>query len=372
MEVLMQSETTITCPNCGTEFELSEVIINQVKGEYEEKFKLDIQEEKKKIKESVEKDLNDSYSQSLEDLKSQISEKDGKLTEFTENEKSLRKRLRNLEDKEKNLDLEIDRQIDAAREKFFDEQKSKELEKEKIINDLKDQINDLKKKAEQGSMQLQGEVMELDLQSQLQIRFPYDEIVEVPKGVEGADIIQTVKNFSTCCGTIIWEVKNTKNWSDKWVDKLKEDQRAKKAEIAIIVSSALPANIKNCGNINGIWICNYAISVEIAEILRNNLVSMSQALVSHEGKDEKMEAVYNYLSSPAFKFKVEAILEAFTTMKSDLDKEKNAIQKLWDKRETQLLRVLKNTAGMYGDLEGIIGNTLPKIEALELESTDES
>ena len=368
----MPSITTIICPNCQTEFELSEAIINQVKDEYEEKFKLDILEEKKKIRESVEKDLGNSYTKSLEDLQAQLSEKEGKLSEFTENEKDLRKRLRTLEDKEKNLDLEIDRQIDAAREKFFEDQKSKELEKEKIINDLKDQINDLKKKAEQGSMQLQGEVMELDLQSQLQTRFPYDEIVEVPKGVEGADIIQTVKNFSSICGTILWEIKNTKNWSDKWVDKLKEDQREKKAETAIIVSSALPASIKNCGNINGIWICSFGIAIEIAEILRNNIVAISTALVSHEGKDEKMVAVYNYLSSPAFKFKVEAIIEAFATMKSDLDKEKNAIQKLWDKRETQLMRVIKNTAGMYGDLEGIIGNTLPKIEALELESSDES
>jgi hypothetical protein len=361
------NDTKITCPNCSHEFELSEAIVSQLKEELEKKYKFNIQEEKKKIKDSLEKELARSYSDSMTELREQIQEKEEKLSEFTENEKALRKRVREIEEKGKEMELEIERQVDAAREKMAEEQKAKTLEKDKKIDDLMKQIDELKRKAEQGSMQLQGEVMELDLQSQLQIRFPYDEIVEVPKGVEGADIIQTVNNFSTCCGTIIWEVKNTKNWSDKWIDKLKEDQREKKAEIAIIVSRALPSTIKTCGNINGIWVCNYPISIEIAEILRSNLINVSNALVSQEGKDEKMEAVYNYLSSPAFKYKVEAIIEAFSSMKFDLDKEKVAVQKLWDKRETQLKRVLKNTAGMYGDLEGIIGSTLPKIEALELE-----
>jgi len=365
------SDIKITCPNCSYEFELSEAIVSQLKEGLEQKYKLNIQEEKKRIRESVEKELSQSFSSSISELREQLQEKDEKLSEFTENEKALRKKLREIEEKEKEMDLEIERRVDAAREKITEEQKTKTLEKDKKIEDLMKQIDELKRKAEQGSMQLQGEVMELDLQAQLQSRFPYDEIVEVPKGVEGADIMQTVKNFSTSCGTIIWEVKNTKNWSDKWIDKLKEDQREKKAEIAIIVSRALPPSIKNCSNINGVWVCNYPISIEIAEILRSNLISVSTALVSQEGKDEKMETVYNYLSSPAFKYKIEAIIEAFTSMKSDLDKEKVAIQKLWDKRETQLNKVLKNTAGMYGDLEGIIGNTLPKIEALELEGLEE-
>ncbi len=366
------SENKIICPNCGHEFELSEAILSHVKEELKKQYMFDAQEERKKIKQNVEKELSKSYQDSISDLREELEEKEKKLSEFTENEKNLRKKLREIEDREKEFDLELERQIDVMREKIIEEQKTKTLEKDKKIEDLTKQIGELKRKAEQGSMQLQGEVMELDLQSQLQARFPYDDIVEVPKGVEGADIIQTVNNFSTCCGTIIWEVKNTKNWSDKWIDKLKEDQREKKAEIAIIVSRALPASIKTCGNINGVWVCSYSISIEIAEILRSNLINVSNALVSQEGKDEKMEAVYNYLSSPAFKHKVEAIIEAFNSMKYDLDKEKVAVQKLWDKRETQLNRVLKNTAGMYGDLEGIIGNTLPKIDMLELEGEVDS
>ena len=294
-----------------------------------------------------------------------------KLKKASEEELVLRKRVREVDEKEKELDLEIERSVAKEKERILEEQRLKELEKDKAINDLKNQIGELKRKAEQGSMQAQGEIMELDLEEMLKAKFPSDEIIAVPKGVEGADIIHKVNHIGNNCGTIIWEFKNTKNWSDKWVDKLKEDQREKKAEIAVIVSKALPDTVKNCCNLNGIWVCSYPFAAEFAEILTSNLVNVAIVKNSQIGKDEKMEAIYDYLSSNFFKQRIEAIVDAFISMKNALEKEKTVALKNWAAREMQINRVIKNTVGMYGDMQGIIGATLPKIEYLELEEAND-
>jgi hypothetical protein len=210
-------------------------------------------------------------------------------------------------------------------------------------------------------------VLELDLESLLRVQFPIDEIQPVPKGIKGADIAQKVHNRSGhYCGTILWELKHTKAWNDGWLSKLKDDQREVKAEIAVLVTETLPKGIESFGHIEGVWVTSSVLSIALASVLRTSLIELAQHKLSSIGKSEKMEVLYNYLSGPEFRQRIEAIVESFKSMKEDLDQEKRAMTKMWAKREKQIERIVNNTVGMYGDMQGIIGASLPQIKSLEL------
>jgi len=361
------SGQTIKCPKCGYEIELSEAIANQYKKDLENIIKKDYEKIALEKEQKLKEDMSERFEGQINELKELVNEKDERIKKAEEEERRLRKEARALKEKEESLDLEIERKVDEITQKVLEEQRLKMAEKDKKISDMDKQIDELKRKAQQGSIQLQGETMELEFEKYLKERFPDDDIGEVPKGIKGADLIQVVKNLGECCGKIMYELKNTKNWSDSWVDKLKEDQRAEKAEISVIVTKVLPPELKTFGNIKGVWVCSYPVALEVSEVLRSNLISLSSIKRSETGKDEKMEAVYDYLSGHQFRQRVEAIVEAFISMKEDLDREKRAIQKNWATREMQILKIVKGTAGMYGDLQGIIGAILPRIESLELE-----
>jgi hypothetical protein len=245
--------------------------------------------------------------------------------------------------------------------------KLKVLEKEQTIVSMQKQIEELKRKAEQGSQQLQGEVQELELEALLRTKFPRDTIESVPKGEHGGDALQHVVGPSgQPCGTIIWESKRTKNWSDGWLAKLREDQRAAKAEIAVIVSQSLPKDVDTFGVVEGVWVTHPKTVLPLALTLRHTLIEVGCARQASEGQQTKTEMIYQYLTGPRFRHRVEAIVEAFSAMQEDLDKEKKAITKQWAKREEQIERVMQATAGMYGDLQGIAGKTIQEIEGLEL------
>jgi hypothetical protein len=245
--------------------------------------------------------------------------------------------------------------------------KLKVLEAEQTIASMQKQIEELKRKAEQGSQQLQGEVQELELEALLRAKFPRDTIDPVPKGEHGGDALQHVAGLNgQPCGTIIWESKRTKNWSDGWLVKLREDQRAAKAEIAVIVSQSLPKDIETFGIVDNVWITHPKTVLPLAYTLRHTLIEVSSARQASEGQQTKTEMIYQYLTGPRFRHRVEAIVEAFSSMKEDLDKEKKVINKQWAKREEQIERVMQSTAGMYGDLQGIAGKTIQEIEGLEL------
>jgi hypothetical protein len=215
-------------------------------------------------------------------------------------------------------------------------------------------------------------VLELNLEYVLKNCFSTDDILPVPKGIKGADVIQKVFNsFHNQCGTILWETKSTKSWSEKWIQKLKDDQRELSADIAIIVTQAMPKNIDNFGLLEGVWITSLDYVVGLATAIRQRLTEVYFAKQSKVGKNEKMEAIYQYLSGPEFRQKVEAIAETFTMMQSQLDKEKRAMTRLWREREKQIQRITNNTIGMYGDIRGIIGASLPELETLKLESIAE-
>ena len=223
------------------------------------------------------------------------------------------------------------------------------------------------KKADQGSQQLQGEVQELELEENLRREFSLDVIGPVPKGEFGGDVVQRVVSVSgQLCGMILWESKRTKNWSDGWLPKLREDQRAAKADIAVIVSQSLPKGLDTFQTIDGVCVTHPRLVLPVATLLRQSLIEVAQSRQAIHGQQAKTEMVYDYLTSSRFRQRIEAIVEAFSTMQADLEREKKVITKQWAKRDEQINRVMKATVGMYGDLQGIVGKTLQEIESLEL------
>jgi hypothetical protein len=273
------------------------------------------------------------------------------------------------------MDLTIETRVQASlsgirdktRKEVEDTMVLRVREKEQQISDMQLQINDLKRRAEQGSQQLQGEVLELELEDMLRAKFPRDIIDPVPKGEHGGDVLHRVLGpASQVCGTILWETKRTKAWSDGWLAKLRADQRDAKADLAMLVSRALPKGLDAFDLIDGIWVTDMRSAPAVAIALRQTLLALSAARSAGEGQQTKTELIYEYLTGPRFRHRVEAIVEKFSEMQSDLDRERKTMTKLWAKREAQLQVVIEATAGMYGDMQGIAGQSLKEIEGLDL------
>ena len=350
-----------------------ELKLRQEQLEQENRTKLEA--ERETISEKARKKAQEDIKAEMTERDQQVTELQEKLKKTQENELSLRKKERELQQRVEELDLTVERKMGEERDKIRNETRKqadeefrlKDAEKAKTIADLSKQIDEMKRKAEQGSQQAQGEVQELALEELLRQAFPTDSIEDVPKGIRGGDVIQRVKNMAGLnCGTILWESKRTKNWSNKWLVKLRQDQRDAKAAISILISSVLPEDIDHFAQVDGIWVCNWICAVSVATALRSGLLQVAKAKQALEGQHGKMERVYNYLASTEFRNRVAGIAEAFIAMKKDLDQEKRAIQKQWAKREQQIEQALFGTAGMYGDFQGIIGDTLPEIEGMNM------
>ena len=412
------SEPTIICPSCKTEIKLTESLAapllestrrnyekrlaqkdaeiakresglrereeaiakskEQLDEEIAEKIRLErgkiAADEARKAKLALQTDL-DQKTKELADLNVLMQEREAKLIEAQKAHADLIRKQRELDDAKRELELTVEKRVqeglavirEQAKKEAEEGLKLKVLEKEQTIASMQKQIEELKRKAEQGSQQLQGEVQELELEALLRTKFPRDTIEPVPKGEHGGDALQRVAGPSgQVCGTIIWESKRTKNWSDGWLAKLREDQRAAKAEIAVIVSQSLPKDVETFGVVEGVWVTHPKTVLPLALTLRHTLIEVGCARQASEGQQTKTEMIYQYLTGPRFRHRVEAIVEAFSTMQEDLDKEKKAIIKQWAKREEQIDRVMQATAGMYGDLQGIAGKTIQEIEGLEL------
>ncbi len=332
-------------------------------------------EEQRKAKLAFGNDL-DHKAREIQILQEVLKERDAKLAEAQKAQAELIRKQRELDDARRELDLTIEKRVqadlgaerDKARKEAEDELKLKVMEKDQTITAMQKQIEDLKRRAEQGSQQLQGEVQELELESLLAAKFPRDTIQPVPKGEFGGDVLQRVAGPNNqICGTILWESKRTKNWSDGWLPKLREDQRAAKAEIAVIISHALPKDVETFGLIDGVWVADPKVALPVALSLRQSLIEVAAARQASEGQQSKMEMVYGYLMGPRFRQRIQAIVEAFSSMREDLDRERKAITRQWAKREEQIDRVMSATVGMYGDLQGIAGKTLQEIEGLEFQ-----
>lgn len=314
-------------------------------------------------------------SKEVVELQAALASGNEKLAEAQKAQAELMRKERALEDAKREMDLTIEKQVQAslgdvrAKAKLEAEEalKLRVSEKDQIIASMQNKIEELKRKAEQGSQQLQGEVLELELENLLRARFPLDGIEPVPKGEFGGDLVQRVVGPSgLACGSILWEMKRTKNWTQGWIAKLREDQRRAKADVAIIISTALPTGVSTFDFVDGVWVADFKCAIPLTIVLRQLLSDVATARVIGEGQQSKMELVYDYLTGPRFRQRVEAIVEKFDEMQSDLDKERKAMTKLWAKRQTQIDGVLAATAGMYGDLQGIAGQALKEIEGFEL------
>lgn len=338
-----------------------------------------VAEEGKKAKLALANDL-EQKSKELCDLQEILKQRDEKLAEAQKEQAILIRKQRELDDARRELELTVEKRVQqglgSAREQAQKEAEEKlqlkVLEKEQTITSMQKQIEELKRRAEQGSQQLQGEVQELALEDILRTKFPRDAIEPVPKGEHGGDILHRVCSESgQPCGTILWESKRTKNWSDGWLVKLREDQRSAKAEVAVIVSQVLPKGVETFELVDAVWVTHPKTALSVAVSLRHNLIELASVRKANEGQETKMEMVYQYLTGPRFRQRVHAIVEAFTSMQEDLDKEKKVITKQWAKREEQIARVMQSTVGMYGDLQGIAGKSLQEIEGLEMKALED-
>jgi hypothetical protein len=368
--------THIKCPNCGAEIPVSEALSAQIRAELASGLEAAHEARLRHAVAEAERRAREVLNLELTDLKARLAEKSEKAREAEERELALRRRTRELEERGRELDLEVARRVDAERQRLEAavrrtvavEQELKLKEKEKQIGDLRRALEDARRRSELGSQELQGEVLELDIQAALERQFPADRVEPVPKGMRGADIIQRVRNDRLEeCGAIVWEAKNAKNWSAAWIDKLKQDQRAVGGSAAVLVSVTLPEGLEGFGRVDGVWVTGPRAWPAVAVALREQLIQVAFARAASEGTNEKMELLYNYLAGDEFRQRVEAIVEAFEGMQAQIQRERRAMERQWAEREKQLQRAVGSTSAMYGTLQGIVGAGLAAIPALELD-----
>lgn len=416
------AQDSIKCPKCGSVIPLSEALSHDIEEHARQKYESQLIENKKLhdaqlkqrekdfevklanekahladkereledrlrkerlfIESKLRNEAQEAVTAEMSDLKAQVVENKQKLKQAQDNELVLLKTKRELEEKEKSLDLEVARKLDEERkkveqmvaQKMTEDHRLKDAEKDKLIKDLSSQMEDMKRKVEQGSQQAQGEILEVELEALLKREFPFDVIEPVGKGVKGGDILQTVKTQTgRTCGKVLWETKRTKNWSESWISKLKDDLREAKADVAVLVSETLPPGFHHFRQLHGVWVTDIPSAISLALALHLSVVQVATAKEIESSKDDKKDLIFRYVTGPEFRNRVTAIVEGFRAMKEELDAEKRAIQRIWEKREKQIERIISSTAGMYGDLEGLAGQSIPSIKALELpDSSQES
>lgn len=378
--------TEIKCPNCGHQFEPNDAIREEVEKELRskaadwqkkknEEFQNKLEEEKRRLQQSLEENIRKNIAADFEN-KLKLAEQNNrdneeKLKQARQQQLDFLKKEQELKNKEAELELSVQKKLQEEREKLaseirkLEEQRiaAKEIEFQLRLKEMEEKLEaqkklaeEMKRKAEQGSMQSQGEVQELLLEEMLRTAFPFDVVVEVGKGVRGADCIQVVRNnFGQECGKIIFESKRTKDFANDWIEKLKADMRSQGADVAVIVTQALPKEMDRFGEKDGVWICTFTEVRPVVHMLRDGIIKVSNAAKSQENRGDKMHLLYDYLTSREFADQWQAIREGFMSMKLSIQKERDAMEKLWKQREKQLEKVLLNAAHVRGSIEGISG-----------------
>jgi hypothetical protein len=406
----MSNNSTIKCPNCKHEFPIGNALAEEIESDIKAKYRAFLNEAQKKLdsekaqlakdaeqmkqkvenqdriiedklrlikgqlqEEAVKKAASEMKLQ-VEMLNKELTEKSEKLKESQVKELELLQKEKQVKEREENLKLELEKQM-LERQKEIEERVKKmegertELKIKELEKKLSDQVElaeTMRRKAEQGSMQLQGEVFELALEEMLRATFPFDSIEEVAKGIKGADCVQLVRNnVAQLCGKIIYESKRTKAFTHEWIEKLKRDMRAQQADIAVIVTEVLPRDMDTFGFKEGVWICRFSDVKPLAFLLRDSLIKIYGAVISQENRGDKMQLLYNYLTGNEFRQNIEAVVEGFLSLKDGITREKIQMEKIWKEREKQLEKVLLNTTQFYGSIKGIAGNAIGDIKMLE-------
>jgi hypothetical protein len=415
-KIIIALDEQVSCPKCGNHFGLHEGITHQTIERYEHELELTLAASRKEIEERAERTARtraashyeaeikhlsdqlgeqkkaatdaraavaaarvderkkavDDFSAEKRVLTLELTQKETKLKEFRQNELDLRAEKNRLEEQQQGMELELQRKLDEERHKLqttiaaaeSEKSRFREAELRKQIEDAKRTNEELSRKLEQKSQQLQGEVLELEVERSLSCAFPYDQIEPVKKGCRGADVVQVVRTpAGEVCGRIVWETKRAENWSAKWLQKLKEDQQEIGAEIPVLVTTVMPKGIEAPFiRVEDVWVIRPHVLVPVAEILRTMLMEAHRLKMVNTGRAEKMEILYRYLSSSQFAQKIRMVLETFESMRTDLESEKKAIQRVWAKRQTQLEKVTGSIVSMCGELQAIAEGSLPEFE----------
>ncbi|MDO9055638.1 MAG: DUF2130 domain-containing protein [Sulfuricurvum sp.] len=411
----MPNKTTIQCPKCGTQIDVNEILYHQLEAQMKSKFDGEVDEHRKKYKaamdefkakeeafkdqqekfdeklrdgvsiqlkverqklsDALKKQILDEQSESMALLQKELAEKSEQVKELNRSKAEIEQLKRAITEAEEVAKLKAEQvlteRLKEEKEKIHklvDEQNELKLkEKDKQLEDQKKLIEEMKRKAEQGSMQLQGEVQELAIEEWLSVQFPFDTISEVKKGAFGADCLQIVHTREAQnCGVICYESKNTKAWSQEWIKKFKSDMVNSKADIGVLVTSVYPKEMDRMGFVEGVWVCSLEEFKGSVSLLRQSLITTHQATKREENRTDKMSLLYSYLTSNEFNLQLNSIVHGFTSMQEELEKEKRSLMASWKRRQKLIDGVLANTTEMYGSLQGIAGSAISHIEALEL------
>jgi len=412
---MKQSSNKINCPNCGKEIDVNDILYHQVdetlkrkyreelakeKNHYQnrltaineerqrlaaakenqdtiiaEKIKSGMRAEEKRLKMTIKADLAEEQSHQLKSLQEELNDKSLQLREFNKAKSDIERLKREKSELKESIEAESEKRLNEiiAEEKDkikkIEGEKSllKIAEREKIIRQLNEKLISAQRQAEQGSMQTQGEVQELAIEEWLSGQFPLDAIEEIKKGARGADCLQRIHTRSRQnCGTIYYESKRTKGFQPGWIEKFKKDIRDKNADIGVLVTESMPTDMERVGIKEGVWVCTFSEFKGLCVVLRESAIRMSQAIATQENKGDKMGMLYDFLTGNEFRLQIEAIVEGFTQLQTDLESEKRAMMGIWKKREKQIQKVLLNTNHMYNSVKGIAGNAIQSIPLLEL------
>jgi hypothetical protein len=412
---MTDSHTTINCPECGHEFDISDVLYHQVEHELKKDFEARLRKEREKFRsesdkleqqraqlektqseqeeiidktireklklekkilaEKISTEVRDEQSERLKALQEELQAKSRQVKDLNKAKADIERLKREKDEVQSKAEAEMERLLgqklanERQKIKEIEEERTSKLvtERDQLIDQLKEQMEIMKKKAEQGSMQLQGEVQELMIEEWLAASYPLDTIEEIKKGARGADCIQTINTrSSTACGKIYYESKRTKTFQPAWIEKFKADIREKNANMGVLVTEAMPAGMERMAYRDGVWICSWMEFKGLSNVLRESIISMHRVISQQEHRGDKMSMVYDFLTSDEFRLQIGAIVEGFTQMQTDLDTEKRAMISIWKKREKQIDKVLLNTSHMYSSIKGIAGSAVPAVRQLEL------
>src|SRR5438874_2103551 len=365
----------ITCPKCSYKFALDEALNRDIELRMRTQLSEEFKKKEGELRRQLAKEASEKAERNSAELQIKLDAQAKELKASRANERALLRTKAELQEQAEKAELEAQRKLSEERDKIrkvaqdqvLEEHRFKDAEKNKQLEDMRRQIEDLKRKAEQGSQKLQGDAQERELEKALRERFPRDQIESVKSGVRGADVLQKVMSDSgQHCGTILWESKTVRNWSDKWIEKLIEDKQAAKADVAVIVTDALPENVLHMGSMRGVLITTFRLAACLAETLRVNMALLGQTRVALAGQDDQKSRIFQYFASPAFHERMATIAEQFEQMQADLTREKAAMNRNWANREKQIEPIVSITAKFTGELQALYGSSLPQLPQFAL------